>query len=91
MAMIKMMKSLIIAFNRVVLGRIQCISVGPEQDWTGESGSRMGTSKSEMDEDAFRTVGRKGRCLFDAAGGKAIDADADESTADESTADADAE
>ena len=51
--------------DQVVLGRIQCISVGPEQDWTGKSGSRMGSSKSEMVEDAFKTVARKGHCLFD--------------------------
>ena len=60
-----MIKSLIIAINQVVLGRIQCISVGPEQDWTGKSGSRMGSSKSEMVEDASKTVARKGHCLFD--------------------------
>ena len=62
-----MIKSLIIAFNRVVLGRIKCISVGPEQDGTEELESWMGASKSDSIAISAKYRVRKQRSIIDEA------------------------
>ena len=57
--------------------KVNGISVGPEQDWTGELESQMSSSKSETVEVVSKTIARKGNCPFDAAEGRTINANAD--------------
>ena len=70
-----MIKSLVIAFNRVVLGRIKCISVGPEQDETEELESWMGASKSNSFGTMATLCLRKQRSIIDEAVDGSRDAD----------------